>query len=421
MESFVAFRHDADASETTTPVRSSTKGCRHEPRRRTPAQGDLGRRRPRGRRLAGGRVARRSGASQGSAAKPATASSPRPAGSGIAAWRASTRRMKSVTIGLIIKAPVGDAPEANRFYAPVMAGIEELCRVRDIDLLFAAMPVDADYHPIEVPRLVTDRATDGLIIIGAHLSRGTASALVDWPPSILVDAYAEDASVDSVVSDNVGGARTAVEHLIAQGHRDIALVGARPDSFPSVVQRRRGYEQAMAEAELAAAGRRGRACPAGGRRGRQPSRRPREPRSPRSSRAERRGRRRDHPRRPARRPLRPARPFGGRLRRHRPRPVHHAAADDHGGRQARDGPARPDAAAPPARVPGRRTRPGGRPDGARRADSVARRAVEDRRPASAQAASVPDPTSSSVGQPRSDARISLRCPCAMLVTVSAAP
>ena len=63
-----------------------------------------------------------------------------------------------------------------------------------VDLLFAAMPVDADYHPLEVPRLVTDRATDGLIIIGAHLSRGTASALVDWPPSILVDAYAEDAS-----------------------------------------------------------------------------------------------------------------------------------------------------------------------------------------------------------------------------------
>src|SRR4029078_8122503 len=148
------------------------------------------------------------------------------------------------------KAPVGDGPEANRFYAPVMAGIEELCRGRDIDLLFAAMPVDADYHPIEVPRLVADRATDGLIIIGAHLSDGTASALVDWPPSILVDAYAEDAWVDSVVSDNVGGARAAVEHLISRGHRDIALVGARSDSFPSVVQRRRVAEQTVTRAAL---------------------------------------------------------------------------------------------------------------------------------------------------------------------------
>lgn len=164
--------------------------------------------------------------------------------------RPSPRRAKAVTVGLIIKAPVGDAPEANRFYAPVMAGIEELCRVRDIDLLFAAMPVDSDYYPLEVPRLVTDRAADGLIILGAHLSAGTASALAEWPPAILVDAYAEDASVDTIVSDNIGGARAAVDYLIAHGHRDIALVGARGDSFPSVVLRRRGYEQAIAESEL---------------------------------------------------------------------------------------------------------------------------------------------------------------------------
>ena len=82
--------------------------------------------------------------------------------------------MKSVTIGLIIKAPVGDAPEANRFYAPVMAGIEELCRVRDIDLLFTAMPVDHGYHPLTFAP-GHRRATDGLIIIGAHLAAGRAA------------------------------------------------------------------------------------------------------------------------------------------------------------------------------------------------------------------------------------------------------
>ena len=275
--------------------------------------------------------------------------------------------MKSITIGLIIKAPVGDAPEANRFYAPVMAGIEELCRVRDIDLLFAAMPVDDDYHPLEVPRLVTDRATDGLIIIGAHLSRGTASALVDWPPSILVDAYAEDASADSIVSDNVGGARTAVEHLIALGHRDIAIVGARPDSFPSVVQRRRGYEQAMAEAEL-------------------------QPRAvevahvpPEAAGAAALDYIRANPDVSAIFAANDAVAVETVLAAQRaglsvPRDVSVVgyddidlarfitpAADDDGGRQARDGSACPDAAAPPARVPRRCARPGGRADVARRA------------------------------------------------------
>lgn len=164
--------------------------------------------------------------------------------------RTTTRRARQVTVGLIIKAPHGDAPGVNRFYAPVMAGIEEICRIRGVDLLFAAMPVDAQYYPLEVPRLVTERSCDGLIVIGAHLSHGTTALLEDGPPAILVDAYAEDPAFDSVVSDNVGGARVAVEHLIARGHREIAIVGSRPDSFPSIVQRRRGYEQALSDAGL---------------------------------------------------------------------------------------------------------------------------------------------------------------------------
>ena len=164
--------------------------------------------------------------------------------------RTTARRARQVTVGLIIKAPHGDAPGVNRFYAPVMAGIEEICRIREVDLLFAAMPVDAQYYPLEVPRLVTERSCDGLIVIGAHLSHGTTALLEDGPPAILVDAYAEDLAFDSVVSDNVGGARVVVEHLISRGHREIAIVGSRPDSFPSILQRRRGYEQAIGEAGL---------------------------------------------------------------------------------------------------------------------------------------------------------------------------
>jgi len=164
--------------------------------------------------------------------------------------RSSVRRGHQTTVGLVIKAPHGDAPEANRFYAPVMTGIEEICRIREVDLLFAAMPVDDEYYPLEVPRLLSERTCDGLIVVGAHLSRGTAAMMEDGPPSILVDAYAEDVAFDCVVSDNLAGARAAVEHLIANGHRDICLVGSRPDSYPSILQRRRGYEQAITEAEL---------------------------------------------------------------------------------------------------------------------------------------------------------------------------
>jgi DNA-binding LacI/PurR family transcriptional regulator len=147
----------------------------------------------------------------------------------------------------VIKAVHGDSPEANRFYAPVMAGIEESCRNHRMDLMLATMPVDQDYYPIEVPRIVTDRTCDGLIVVGAHLSQATAEILRGAPPLVLVDAYSEDDAFDSIATDNIGGARTAVEHLVAQGHREIAILGTSPQAFPSILQRRRGYEQVLAE------------------------------------------------------------------------------------------------------------------------------------------------------------------------------
>jgi LacI family transcriptional regulator len=162
----------------------------------------------------------------------------------------SRKRQKPLTIGLVIKALHGDSPEANRFYAPVMAGIEESCRRHKMDLMLATMPVDQHYYPLEVPRMVTDRTCDGLIVVGAHLSQATAEILKDAPPVVLVDAYAEDDTFDSVATDNVGGARIAVEHLVARGHREIAILATEPQAFPSILQRRRGYEQAIAEAGL---------------------------------------------------------------------------------------------------------------------------------------------------------------------------
>jgi LacI family transcriptional regulator len=159
----------------------------------------------------------------------------------------SRQHQKTLTIGLVIKALHGDAPEANRFYAPVMAGIEEACRTHHMDLMLATMPVDQHYFPIEVPRIVTDRTCDGLIVVGAHLSHATASILQSAPPAVLVDAYAEEDEFDLVATDNVGGARTAVEHLVARDHRNIAVLGTEPQAFPSILQRRRGYEQVIAE------------------------------------------------------------------------------------------------------------------------------------------------------------------------------
>ena len=162
----------------------------------------------------------------------------------------SRSRQKPLTIGLMIKTAPGFAPEANPFYAPVVAGIEASCRTHDMNLMFASLPVDEYNYPIEVPPIITDRTCDGLIVVGAHLSQATAEILQAASPAVLVDAYSEAYAFDSVETDNVGGARTAVEHLVSRGHRNIAILATEPQAFPSILHRRRGYEQALAEAGL---------------------------------------------------------------------------------------------------------------------------------------------------------------------------
>jgi LacI family transcriptional regulator len=94
------------------------------------------------------------------------------------------------------------------------------------------------------------RGVDGLVIVPcssdqSYLLRdrqaGTALVFVDRPPRF-IDA-------DAVVSDNVGGARAAVEHLLRAGHRRIAFLGDRPSIF-TAAERRRGYREALAEAGI---------------------------------------------------------------------------------------------------------------------------------------------------------------------------
>ena len=70
---------------------------------------------------------------------------------------------------------------------------------------------------------------------------GTALVFVDRPPRFMPG--------DAVVSDNAGGAREAVEHLIAAGHRRIAFLGDRLSVF-TAVERRKGYHDALDAARI---------------------------------------------------------------------------------------------------------------------------------------------------------------------------
>jgi DNA-binding LacI/PurR family transcriptional regulator len=149
-------------------------------------------------------------------------------------------------IGMLTKHDVGRPPEVNPFYAYVQAGVEQACRAHKTSLMYANIEVDASNHPVVWPTMITEQRIDGLLLVGTFIE-DTVDLFKRQTdvPIVLVDSYAPGLPYDSVVIDNVPGARTGVQYLIDRGHRHIGLIGSNDSSPPSILERRTAYMQTL--------------------------------------------------------------------------------------------------------------------------------------------------------------------------------
>jgi len=150
----------------------------------------------------------------------------------------------SASIGLIIE------DVSNPFFSAVHRGVEDVARPRGV-LTFVGSSDEMPTRERELAEAFGARGVDGLVIVPcasdqSYLMRdhraGTALVFVDRPPRYMPG--------DAVVCDNLGGARSAVEHLLAAGHRRIAFLGDRVGVF-TAIERRAGYHAALAAAGIA--------------------------------------------------------------------------------------------------------------------------------------------------------------------------
>jgi LacI family transcriptional regulator len=150
---------------------------------------------------------------------------------------------QSASIGLIIE------DVSNPFFSAVHRGVEDVARPLGV-LTFVGSSDEDPVRERELAEAFSARGVDGLVIVPcaadqSYLLRdhqaGTALVFVDRPPRFMRG--------DAVVSDNAGGARMAVAHLIAAGHRRIAFLGDRLSVF-TARERLAGYHQALAAAAL---------------------------------------------------------------------------------------------------------------------------------------------------------------------------
>ena len=132
---------------------------------------------------------------------------------------------------------------ANPFYGVVLHGAEDACREQEIALSYATLrPHDRALD------IIRRHESDGLILanfIEAKLLEKIAHLNL---PMVLVDPSV--AGFASVNMDNQDGAKQAVKHLLEQGRKRIAFLDGPPHH--SIVQRARGFRQALFEAQVPA-------------------------------------------------------------------------------------------------------------------------------------------------------------------------
>jgi DNA-binding LacI/PurR family transcriptional regulator len=151
-------------------------------------------------------------------------------------------------IGLLLATRQAGLPE--RSYGPVVTAITAACADAGADVQLGTVALDDHDEPVAVPGLTRHAGVNGFLVLGPWLSRASAS-MFGGRPVVLIDGDTEHRDVFStVVGDDAGGAADATFTLVRQGHRRIVLVGGSDGAAPPIVERRRGYAEAMRDSGL---------------------------------------------------------------------------------------------------------------------------------------------------------------------------
>jgi DNA-binding LacI/PurR family transcriptional regulator len=157
-----------------------------------------------------------------------------------------TRRSDS--IGVVITEP-GGRLFVDPFFPRLLRGVGAELASRELQLVLV-MPGSAEEER-RAERYLTGGHLDGALLVSLHgddplparlAARGIPVVVGGRPP--------KGANVSFVDVDNRQGARTAVEHLLAQGRQRVATIGG-PLDMAVGIDRLAGYREALDEAGIA--------------------------------------------------------------------------------------------------------------------------------------------------------------------------
>lgn len=157
--------------------------------------------------------------------------------------RSLRRGHSSATLGLVIE------DLANPFYSAVAQAVEAAGRERGY-LLITASGLEDARREREVVTAMLRRRVDALLVVPAGADHRYVSGAGGHVPVVFLDRPPGGFEADTVLHDNRGGARQAVEHLLNHGHTRIACVADSAELY-TVGERIAGYRDALAAAGAA--------------------------------------------------------------------------------------------------------------------------------------------------------------------------
>ncbi|MGY3565191.1 LacI family DNA-binding transcriptional regulator [Sinomonas sp. RB5] len=121
---------------------------------------------------------------------------------------------------------------SNPYYPPLVRAIQSACRRQSLSLIMVDGDDDPEADAEELERIIG--RVDGAIVFAPRLDAARIHALDAVSPVVLINHVVE--GLPSVILSAPEGARQAVEHLAALGHRAIAYLASWEDNYTSRVR-----------------------------------------------------------------------------------------------------------------------------------------------------------------------------------------
>lgn len=150
------------------------------------------------------------------------------------------------TVGLVVS-DLSRSRNGHHFMFDVLCGINDRVQELGYDLVLYSTSTTAQKKTPYMD-FVRQRRVDGVLMMGIRLDDPYTQEVVEASiPSVLIDVPLTSETCSYVTTDNVAGARMAIQHLIASGHRRIGFVNGHAQAAVSQ-ERFQGYRMAL-EAE----------------------------------------------------------------------------------------------------------------------------------------------------------------------------